>query len=258
MAENTYDNNDQGRQDQAQSIARTASPPLTTTPNQQPVGQTQGQTNQEMSDAEALKQVSPTVTMGQVAATQQQYVNGPKYPEENQAGKKIQKIQLPPGADVDANIEEAKHMSWIDFVKHVKSGGEWDYKSKFRHIKPNPYEDAGNFNFGATGRAVGFTEEILKMGAGAYQIFEGHSHSDWGGPIWQDNKEFSNYLDKGLYLGARTQGLGSLLAYLSAKYQGVITNINHGDEPKDQNNIGLGVRYHDQYQQTLDTNDKQK
>lgn len=247
MAENTYDNNDQGRQDQAQSIVRTASPPLTTTPNQQPVGQTQGQTNQEMSDAEALKQVSPTVTMGQVAATQHQYVNNLGHPEKNQVGNIIQNTLFPPGEDVDANIEVAKDMSLLDFVNHVRSSGEWDYKRYARRVKPNPYEGAGNFNFGATGRALGLPETILKMGAGAYQIHENNSLPSWGGPPWSGvNRKYKKRVDDAIFNLFMGMGLNGLNTYLATKYAGVVTNRNHGDQPIDQIKIGEGCQYYDQ------------
>src|SRR5262249_55676157 len=40
----------------------------------------------------------------------------------------------------------------------------WDYK---RYPPAGKYDDFGNFNFGATGAAAGFSEEVLLRGAGA-------------------------------------------------------------------------------------------
>lgn len=68
MTENVFNYEQQQRQDQAQQTAQTATPTPTTTPNQQSAEQTQGQTSPEMSDAEALRLVSPTNTWTRVAA----------------------------------------------------------------------------------------------------------------------------------------------------------------------------------------------
>lgn len=76
------------------------------------------------------------------------------------------------------NIKEAEEMGkklgdtfhkgmW--FIGQVKSGGPWDYK-KDGHPE---MEHVGNFNYGATGKALGFTDELLKGGAGLYQALFG-------------------------------------------------------------------------------------
>ena len=51
------------------------------------------------------------------------------------------------------------------FAPKVDSGGEWDYK-KDDYAK----EDFGNFNYGAVGRALGYSEETLLRMAGVVQI----------------------------------------------------------------------------------------
>ncbi|MEO3430523.1 RHS repeat-associated core domain-containing protein [Pelagibius sp. CAU 1746] len=68
----------------------------------------------------------------------------------------------PPGADVNANMQEADD-SWDPFwfYNQVRNGGPWDYKQQGRK-----YEDFGNFNFGASGSAFGFPEGVLRRGAG--------------------------------------------------------------------------------------------
>ncbi|MDD5491994.1 MAG: polymorphic toxin type 44 domain-containing protein [bacterium] len=84
---------------------------------------------------------------------------------------------IPPGVNLNANVREARNMSPLEFYNAVKSGGKWDYKQKGRQ-----YEDFGNYNYGLTGRATGFSEDVLLRGAGAYQIYRKTSERDWGWP----------------------------------------------------------------------------
>jgi hypothetical protein len=78
------------------------------------------------------------------------------------------------------NISEASKMSKKEFYDAVKSGGKWDYKTQGKQ-----YENFGNYNFGVVGRANGFSEDTLKRGAGAYQVYSGTSKPSWGWP-WGD------------------------------------------------------------------------
>jgi hypothetical protein len=94
-------------------------------------------------------------------------------PAEAGGGKSVP--HSPPGADVDANIERAKEMNPIDFYDAVKNGGEWDYKQQGRQ-----YENFGNFNYGATGKAAGFPDSVLQRGAGWAQEQAGTSDPSWG------------------------------------------------------------------------------
>ena len=66
------------------------------------------------------------------------------------------------------------------FRNKVKDHGPWDYKQK------NPeYEAFGNFNYGATGAAYGFSDNVLKRMAGDAQIGAGTSEPGWGDPdMW--------------------------------------------------------------------------
>jgi RHS repeat-associated protein len=95
---------------------------------------------------------------------------------------------FPPGVDIDANIKYAAALvaveptPWPGFVGApgipglfrgstewmggipgwvglVRGGGKWDYK--LYHVDYRVYEGAGNFNYGATGAAVGLPLEIL-------------------------------------------------------------------------------------------------
>ena len=91
-------------------------------------------------------------------------------------------------ASVKDNIIEAlkykeKHsadevIDW--FYNKVKNGGEWDYKQldkreriefkkKYGIDVPSQYEDFENYNYGAVGKALGLSEEIIKAAAGYAQ-----------------------------------------------------------------------------------------
>jgi RHS repeat-associated protein len=99
----------------------------------------------------------------------------------------------PPGASVDANIAlaesrakeilsaasaEASHgglhvATW--FYLQVRNDGPWDYKQIDKASRPpntpSAFEDFGNFNFGATAKAVGFSDEVtLRMAGWAHQM----------------------------------------------------------------------------------------
>ena len=63
---------------------------------------------------------------------------------------------IPSGVSVQSNIKEARNMSSRDFYNAVKSGGKWDYKQQ-----GSQYENFGNYNYGATGRAAGLVKVFL-------------------------------------------------------------------------------------------------
>jgi hypothetical protein len=98
----------------------------------------------------------------------------------------------PPGASVDRNIQEAlivRHrlannplarLSW--FHKQVKNKGPWDYKQRGAQ-----YEQFGNFNYGATGAALGIDRTTLLREAGRAQVEAGTSRRGWGDPGWRIN-----------------------------------------------------------------------
>lgn len=81
----------------------------------------------------------------------------------------------PEGVNLDATIREAA--SWnaatalVLFPWRVAPGGEWDYKARYPRGSPEHerYAHFGNFAFGATGLAAGFSEALLLRGAGAVQ-----------------------------------------------------------------------------------------
>lgn len=84
---------------------------------------------------------------------------------------------IPSGVNMEQNVKEAEKMSSIEFYNAVKSEGKWDYKTQGKQ-----YEEFGNYNFGMAGRAAGYSENILKRGAGVYQIYSGTSSQQWGWP----------------------------------------------------------------------------
>jgi RHS repeat-associated protein len=88
---------------------------------------------------------------------------------------------IPPSADVCANIALARQLGPLEFYNRVKSEGDWDYKLKDKdHTK---YEDFGNYHFGVVGRAAGWSPDTLLRAAGAYQIYEGRSPPGSGTPF---------------------------------------------------------------------------
>ncbi|MEM7482379.1 MAG: polymorphic toxin type 44 domain-containing protein [Acidobacteriota bacterium] len=92
------------------------------------------------------------------------------------------------------------------FRDQVRNKGPWDYKQQGRQ-----YEDFGNFNYGATGRALGLPERLLLREAGRAQQAAGTSLQDWGEP------------------GLRVNPFGGSGFF--------------GDDPKDYHWIRLGYEY---------------
>jgi len=88
----------------------------------------------------------------------------------------------PPGASLDANIkdvqERAERFGLLNagtwFYNQVKPGGPWDYKRQGGGAPGTccNYEDFGNFNYGATGAALGIPEIFLLNEAGRAHVRE--------------------------------------------------------------------------------------
>jgi RHS repeat-associated protein len=121
----------------------------------------------------------------------------------------------PPGVDVDNNIKDAgaasfglKGSSW--FYDEVRNKGPWDYKQL-----GSQYQDFGNFNYGATGAAFGYSEDTLLRMAGWAQVQSGTSQPGWG----VTPNKFQAYL-----------GIGGRAPY--------------GDDPSDQSMIKRGIEYY--------------
>ena len=88
----------------------------------------------------------------------------------------------PPRADVDANTEEARSQWWnplsiLWFRDQVRNKGPWDYKQQ-----GDEYQNFGNFNYGATGAALGLSRDLLLREAGRAQQAAGTSRPEWGNP----------------------------------------------------------------------------
>jgi hypothetical protein len=76
-------------------------------------------------------------------------------------------VAAPPGVSLEDNIREAeRRRDPVWFFNQVKPYGPWDYKRKYG----SKYEEFGNLNYGATGRATGFPPDVLRRGAGAMQV----------------------------------------------------------------------------------------
>lgn len=81
--------------------------------------------------------------------------------------------------EVDKNVKEAKdHYNPKWFYDQVRNKGPWDYKQQ-----GSQYQDFGNFNYGATGSAMGFPDSVLYRMAGWAQQQAGTSKSGWGSPL---------------------------------------------------------------------------
>jgi hypothetical protein len=63
------------------------------------------------------------------------------------------------------------------FYNQVRNKGPWDYKQRGPE-----YQNFGNFNYGATGRALGLSEGLLLREAGRAQQAAGTSRPEWGDP----------------------------------------------------------------------------
>jgi RHS repeat-associated protein len=129
--------------------------------------------------------------------------------------------QAPPGANVNSNIKTAQLMQVVTYTDPLLSlyvfkntvGNKmpWDYKQQgwtltdTGQLGPSPFQDFGNFNFGATGAAWGISLDVLQRGAGYAQGAAGTSTPEWG--KW---------------------------------YQGP----PHGDDPADQAQINAGYQYY--------------
>jgi len=81
------------------------------------------------------------------------------------------------------NANEVNDNSILGFVNpfwfrnQVRNGGVWDYKQY-----DSGFQAFGNYNYGFTGAAGGFTLHTLLVQAGRAQVAAGTSRPEWGGP----------------------------------------------------------------------------
>jgi len=108
--------------------------------------------------------------------------------------------RAPPGVSLDENMKRAEE-SWDPFwfYDQVRNKGPWDYKQR-----DPAYEDYGNFHYGATAKAFGFPDDLIRRMAGWAQQRGGNSRREFGHPLG-----FSPY----------------------------------GDDPRDQEMIEAGIRF---------------
>lgn len=108
----------------------------------------------------------------------------------------------PPGVDLGANIAEAQthrpptYSQFRWFKRQVGPRGPWDYKRRGMQ-----YEMFGNFNYGATGSAMGIPDAILKRAAGYYQPKKAQRRAwgDWyGGAPYGDDPADQVQIDLGI------------------------------------------------------------
>ena len=98
-------------------------------------------------------------------------------------------------------------------VNDVRTGKSWDYKQL-----GSEYENFGNFNYGATGAAVGFSLRILKREAGRASL------------VAMEESKRKRYEELWGTPGSRLNPDGGTKSF--------------GDDPKDQKWIERGFRYY--------------
>lgn len=101
--------------------------------------------------------------------------------------------------NVDANIKATPSWgAWYDWYQHIQHGGPWDFKYMGRYAddfgrlpqesQGSPFEDFGNFNFGATGAKAHVPEFIAVRGAGSAGVIAKEGYTASG--LWDATKAF--------------------------------------------------------------------
>lgn len=75
------------------------------------------------------------------------------------------------------NAAEALWLTPFGFRDKVRNGGPWDYKQADPEL-----QDYGNYNYGYTGNAAGFSLGVLLRQAGVAQRAARTSRHEWGNP----------------------------------------------------------------------------
>ncbi|HMW72473.1 MAG TPA: RHS repeat-associated core domain-containing protein, partial [Cellvibrionaceae bacterium] len=98
--------------------------------------------------------------------------------------KRFEPIIQAANINLAANMEKASKMSFIEWVDAVRTGGDWDYKNNKNvidaGISPSLRDEFGNFHFGMTAAARGYSLGFTLTGAGSYQTFFQGSKSAGG------------------------------------------------------------------------------
>jgi hypothetical protein len=102
----------------------------------------------------------------------------------------------PPGVDLEKNMREAEaHRGDLFWLKdQVNSGKPWDYKNVQGVNESERIEDFGNFNYGATGAALGVPDWMLYAAAGDKQLKDHpndpeQTTSRWSYPYGDDPRD---------------------------------------------------------------------
>jgi len=108
---------------------------------------------------------------------------------------------VPPGVNINANMESAMGKDYRWFANKVKAFGSWDYSGNL-HPKYNRFTQ---FNYGATGTAAGFSDWVLLRAAGLFQWVFGDNRdsvgSPFGGPPYGDDPADQPWIQAGIQYG---------------------------------------------------------
>jgi len=90
--------------------------------------------------------------------------------------------EFPLGESLRHNVDLASLLPIENLIWKWRTGGEWDYARGFG----SKYDDAGNFNYGATAAAAGWPEGlILRAGAAYHSLFGRRNTSNESNPFGQ-------------------------------------------------------------------------
>lgn len=126
--------------------------------------------------------------------------------------------------ELKKNIDKTKWYSMVNWVNNVRPGGKWDYKQGGKHPE---MEHVGNFNYGATGRALGIPSSILKGAGGVVQI--GVGTSDWN--------FYDSYFDDPIDQEYIQQGIDWYDEHYGNNTSSSKHNWNYGEYDVDSGNI---------------------
>ncbi len=131
--------------------------------------------------------------------------------------------KLPVGLDFKKNIEEAKKMDIIPddkiysittgnmtlkiietllegslFANAVRPGGRWDMRHTYANsgLTREELTNLGNYNYGLTGAAAGYSRFVLHRMAGVVQTLSGKHKSEYG--LLGDNPRDAYWIDQGI------------------------------------------------------------
>lgn len=101
----------------------------------------------------------------------------------------------PDDADPEKNIQDAENHGYRWWYNTVSQGhGPWDYKY-YQNVSHPEFDDFGNFNYGATGAAVGIPLDLLLRGAGWAKLRLLGPSDPFGRP-WDRSGNYGNQPEK--------------------------------------------------------------